>query len=358
MRKIAVACVLVLASLATWVGCASTTSNRYVYAAIPSQNVIVAYREDPNAGVLTQLVGSPITAGQAVQGLVIHPSKKFLYATNSGNNNVSLFAIAASGALTEQGARANTGVGPTAVAMDPAGKYLFVGNSGSFDISVFSIDQTHGTLTQVGASTFPIGISPLNMKVSPSGNFLYVTGGGQPGYVLVFSIDSGSGALTQIPGSPYTTGQNPAGLAIAAGGGFLYTANKLDNTLSEFAIAADGSLTPIAGSPIGLTTSGPVALLIDNSGKFMFVACNQSPGLILVFSVGSNGALNQLSQSQIATGPQPNVLASDASGRFIFVGNQSTPQVHSFSLDTGSGILTSVAAYSVSGTPTAIVATP
>jgi 6-phosphogluconolactonase len=359
MRKIAVACVLVSASLATWVGCASTTSNRYVYVAIPSQNQIVAYREDPNAGVLTQLVGSPITAGQAVQGLVIHPNKQYLYATNSGSNNVSFFTIAASGALLEVTPRANTGVGPTAVAMDPAGKYLFVGNSGSFDMSVFSIDQTtsptKGQLTQVGANV-PVGISPLNMKVSPNGGFLYVTGGGQPGYVLVFSIDPSSGSLTQIPGSPYTTGQNPAGLAISTDGGFL------DNTLSEFSIASDGSLTPIIGSPIGLTTSGPVALLIDNSGKFMFVASDQNPGLVLVFSVGATGtgagALNQLSQSQIATGPQPNVLASDASGRFVFIGNQSTPQIHSFSLDVGSGILTSVAAYSVPGTPTSIVTTP
>src|SRR5215472_9053805 len=215
MLKKAAALMLVCASMGAWVGCGTTTS-KYLYAAIPASNEIVAFRMDPNSGALLQLVGSPITAGQAVQGLVIHPSKKFLYATNSGNNNVSLFAIAASGALTEQGARANTGVGPTAVAMDPAGKYLFVGNSGSFDVSVFSIDQTHGTLTQVGASTFPIGISPLNMKVSPNGKFLYVTGGGQPGYVLVFSIDQGSGALTQIAGSPYTTGQNPAGLAIAS----------------------------------------------------------------------------------------------------------------------------------------------
>lgn len=355
MPKKALACLLVCASLATWVGCGSTTSNRYVYAAIPAQNEIIAFREDPNAGVLTQLVGSPITAGLSVEGLVIHPSKKYLYATNAQNNNVSLFTVAISGALSEVTPRANAGTGPTVLAMDPAGKYLFVGNSGSFDLSVFSIDQSRGTLTQVG-SNVALGISPLNLTVSPNGNFLYVTGGGQPGFIEAFSINAG--ALTQIPTSPYTTGQDPAGLVIAPGGGFLYTANKLDSTISEFAIAADGSLSPVAGSPIGLTTTSPLAMVFDHSGKFMFVASNQSPGLILVFSVGSNGALNQLANSQIGTGAQPNFIAIDAGGKFVFVGNQSTPKIQSFSLDTNSGILTSVASYSVPGTPTAIVTTP
>lgn len=355
MQKKVLACLLVCASMATWVSCGSTTSNRYVYAAIPAQNEIVAYREDPNAGVLTQLVGSPITAGQAIEALVFHPSKKYLYSVNSGVNNVSLYTVSASGALSEVTPRVNAGTGPTVMAMDPAGQYLYVGNSGSFDLSVFSINAKDGTLTQVGTD-LPIGISPLNMQVSPNGKFLYVTGGATPGFIEVFSVNAG--ALTQIGASPYATGSVPAGLVIAPSGGFLYTANKLDSTISEFAIAADGSLSPVAGSPIGLTTTGPIAMLIDKSAKYMFVACNQSPGLVLVFSIGTTGALNQISNSQIATGAQPSFIATDASGKFVFVGNQSTPQIHSFSLDTGSGILTSVAAYSLPGTATSIVATP
>jgi len=66
MLKKAAALFLVCASLAMCVSCGSTSS-RYLYAAIPGSNNIVAYREDPNSGVLTQLVQSPISAGQAVQ---------------------------------------------------------------------------------------------------------------------------------------------------------------------------------------------------------------------------------------------------------------------------------------------------
>jgi 6-phosphogluconolactonase (cycloisomerase 2 family) len=361
MLKKAAACLLVLGGMAFWISCSSSTSDRYLYAAIPGSNEIVAYRQDPNAGVLTQLVGSPITAGQSVQGLAIHPSNKYLYATNTGNNNVSFFTIAASGSLNEVTPRANAGTGPTVLAMDPGGKFLYVGNSGSFDLTVFSILSTSsnglpaGSLTQVGQN-IPLGISPLNMKVSPNGNFLYVTGGGNPGTVEVFATNQG--ALTQLSSSPFATGNDPSGLVISPSGGFLYTANKLDSTISEFTINSDGSLTPISGSPIGLAATGPVALLIDNSGTYLYVANDQSPGLILVFSIGQNGALNLLANSQMSTGAQPSFLATDASGKFLFVGNQSTAQLQSMSIDLSTGILTSVATYPIPSTPTSIVTTP
>jgi 6-phosphogluconolactonase (cycloisomerase 2 family) len=115
MLKKAAALFLVCASMAICVSCGSTSS-RYLYAAIPGSNEIVAYREDPNSGVLTQLTGSPITAGQAVQSIVIHPSGKFLYAANSGEGDISLYKISSVGVLTEVTPRTNVtpdGTAPT-----------------------------------------------------------------------------------------------------------------------------------------------------------------------------------------------------------------------------------------------------
>jgi len=112
----------------------------------------------------------------------------------------------------------------------------------------------------------------------------------------------------------------------------------------------------LTGSPIGGNLT-PSALLIDNAGKYLYVANDQSPGSIFAYSIGSDGSLTLISNSQFSTGPQPNFLASDPSGKYIFVGNQSTPVVQSLSVDTGSGILTSVASYTVPGTPTSIVVT-
>ena len=87
MVKKAAALFLVCASMFMWVSC-NSTSSRFLYGAIPGTSQIVAYREDPNSGILTQLVGSPITAGPSVESIVIHPSNKFLYAANSGEDDV------------------------------------------------------------------------------------------------------------------------------------------------------------------------------------------------------------------------------------------------------------------------------
>jgi DNA-binding beta-propeller fold protein YncE len=279
MLKKAAALFLVCASLATWIGCGSTTS-KYLYAAIPITNQIVIFREDPNSGVLTQLAGSPVTAGQTVQALAIHPSGKYLYAANSGEGDVSLYKISTAGALTEVTPRTPVGVSPTLLAMDSAGAFLYVGNSGSFSISVFSIDSGTGALAPVPGSPFPMGVSPINMALSPSGGFLYVTGGGSlgtSGNVQAFSVSQGVPSL--VLGSPFSTGTNPYGLAIAPGGGFLYTGNNFDNSISEFTVNADGSLTQLASSPLGTQFSGPVALQIDKSGKFLYVANQASTNL-------------------------------------------------------------------------------
>lgn len=364
MVKRAAALFLVCASLATWVGCGPTSSD-YMYVAIPGSNEIVIYREDPNSGILTQLVGSPILAGLAVQSLVIHPSGKFLYAANTAENDVSLFTISSGGGLTEITPRTVVGSAPNLIAMDAAGTFLYVGNSGSKDLSVFSINASNGALTlvvQTSGQTAPIGLSPINMQVSPSGGVLYVTGavsvgGISQGVIEAFSLTNG--VLTVLPTSPYTTGISPVGLAITPGGGFLYTANNQNGgSISEFTIIADGSLTQFANSPFGSPYLGPFALQIDKSGTYVYVA-NQASSFVTGYSIGSDGSLAGLTTSPFATGADPSVLATDKAGKYLFVGNQKSPAIQSFSLDAGSGTLTSVATYTLSaGTPTSIAVTP
>jgi 6-phosphogluconolactonase len=357
MLKKAAALFLVSASMATWIGCGSTTS-KFLYAAIPAANQIVIFREDPNSGVLTQLAGSPVTAGQAVQALAVHPSGKYLYAANSGEGDVSLYNISSAGGLNEVTPRMSVGVSPQLLAMDPGGAFLYVGNSGSFSISVFSISSSTGLLAPVPGSPFPMGVSPINMTLSPSGSVLYVTGGGSlgtAGNIQAFTVSQG--VPTLILGSPFSTGTSPYGLAIAPGGGFLYTANNTDSSISEFTINGNGSLTQLASSPFGTQFIGPVALQIDKSGKFMYVA-NEASTNLSGYSIGTDGSLVVLSTSPFATAANPSTLAIDTGGKYLFVGNQKSPVIQSFSIDSGSGTLTSIASYGINGVPTSIVAQP
>jgi 6-phosphogluconolactonase (cycloisomerase 2 family) len=354
MLKKAAALFLVGASLATWLGC-TTNSSAYLYAAIPASSKIVVYREDPNSGILTVLVGSPITAGRGVHSIAIHPSKKFLYAANNDENDVSLFTISTGGSLTEVTPRTIAGTAPNLLAMDPAGAFLYVSNSGSNTISVFSLDATSGALAQVGAP-FPIGGTALNMKLSPSGDVLFVTVAGNPdGFVESFSNPSSGTPLS----ASIQTGINPDGLAIDPSGTHLYTANSGENSISAFTIGANGILTPISGFPLGESYAAPIALFIDNSGKYLYVA-NEGSNNLAAYGIGSDGGLTLLSNSPFSTDSQPSFITSDASGKYLFVGNQvaSGASIHSFSLDGSTGTLTSVRSFGVGSSPSSIALTP
>jgi 6-phosphogluconolactonase (cycloisomerase 2 family) len=369
MLRKAAALVIVCATLSLGVSCSffSNSNNRYVYAAIPGSSELVAFREDPNSGVLTQIAGSPISAGQTVQALALDPSGKCLYAANAGQNNVSLYTIGSDGSLTEVTPRTNVGTVPTLLALDSSG-HLYVGNSGSFDISVLSVSCTASTpfspVVQLSGATAPIGLSPLNLQLSPSGSVLYVTGQGEQGYIEAFPLSSGV-LGSPVTGSPFTTGNNPYGLAINTAGTYLYTANKTDNTISEFCIAStassscsgpDGSLIPLADSPVGEQYSAPVSLLVDQSQTTLYAA-NQGSTNVAAFTIASSGGLTMLTSSPFSAGSQPSYIAGDPSGNYLFVGNQSRPAIQSFLLDESDGTLTSVGTYTVPGTPTSIVVT-
>jgi 6-phosphogluconolactonase (cycloisomerase 2 family) len=369
MLKKAAAMFLLCASMAISMGCANK-SDRFLYAAIPDANQINAYREDPNSGVLDQLTVSPITAGQGVRSLAIHPSNKFLYAANALEDDVSLFDTSSSGALTEVGTRQSTGTTPSLLVVDNPGQYLYVSNLASNNISSFSIDSGTGALTCVSSSTtvpcspFPIGSGALNMKVAPSGNFLYVSVAvgvaGSTGSIEVWPLSAGaltpgtSGEFPQV----VPAGTSPYGMAIDPSGNYLYVANFGDNSISEYTINSDGSLTPIAtvGAGLGIL-SGPVNLVVNNTGTYLYVA-NETASTVVTYAIDStNGSLSLIPTDYAATAnATPSFLALDAGGNYLYVGNNSNPQIESFSVDANTGGLTAVASYPQGGNATTSIA--
>jgi 6-phosphogluconolactonase (cycloisomerase 2 family) len=352
----------VLASIAGSIGC-GTTSNHYVYATIPVANQIVAYREDPNSGVLTQISGSPYSVGGGARSLVLHPSGKFLYVANPGQggiaeNDLSLFTIAGDGTLTEVTPR--TSVAPNAsqpqlLLMDPAGAFLYVMNTGSNNISVFSIDSGSGALTEVANSPFLIGALPLNMLQAPSGNFLFVSLASQPnGLIASFSVTAGQLSLL---GTASTDGVNPYGLAINGDGTFLYVANSTSNSIAVFTIDSSGLLAQVQGSPVNDGYIDPVAMIFDPSGKYLYVA-NQASNNVAAYTIDSTGLPAALTTSTttnaFATESSPSFLAADPSGKYLLVGNQGTGAgIQLFGVSNGS--LSARSTYSVGNTPSSIV---
>jgi len=365
MLQKALVLVLILASIAGLVGCGSTTSH-FLYATIPAASQLAVFREDPYAGVLTELEESPYTVGDGAQAVVIHPSGKFLYVANpgQGEDDVSLFHINSDGTVAEAGTRTPTGSLPFLLAMDPGGNFLYVGNTLSNNISVFSINASGsascttnvpGCLAAVAGSPFSINLSPKSMAIAPNGNFLYVSAPSLPtGVIAVYSVTAG--VLSSSPVGLTTTADNdPSSLAITPNGSYLYATNSTAtaNSISIYSIASSGTLSEVSGSPLADSSQIPVAVIVDPTGSYLYIANNGS-GNVASYSITSGtGFPVEITDSPFPCESKPIFLAIDPNGKYLYVGNEvSNAGVQGFGVSSGS--LNTIATYAVGNTPTSI----
>lgn len=75
--------------------------------------------------------------------------------------------------------------------------------------------------------------------------------------VSAFAVASG-GALTPIAGSPFAAGHTPYDVKLAASGKFAYAVNRDTDDVSAWAVnAATGALAPIANQPFAVACRAP-----------------------------------------------------------------------------------------------------
>jgi len=83
--------------------------------------------------------------------IAVHPSGKFLYTSNRGEDTIAIFSIdPAKGTLTFVARVPTGGKEPRHFAIDPTGKYLLAENQFSNNMVVFQIDSATGGLTPTG----------------------------------------------------------------------------------------------------------------------------------------------------------------------------------------------------------------
>ncbi len=81
----------------------------------------------------------------------VHPSGKFLYASNRGDiNEIISFKIGEQGELSITGRQSTMGKVPRDFEIDPSGKFLLAANQDSGTIVTFAIDQETGVLSETG----------------------------------------------------------------------------------------------------------------------------------------------------------------------------------------------------------------
>jgi 6-phosphogluconolactonase len=131
-------------------------SGKFAYVVSEMASTVTAFSIDLKAGVLHRSQ-SISTLPDDFKGenddaeVEVHPSGKFLYASNRGHDSITVFAIdPAKGTLTVVEHASTQGKTPRNFAIDPTGTLLFAENQQSNNIVIFHIDEKTGKLTPTG----------------------------------------------------------------------------------------------------------------------------------------------------------------------------------------------------------------
>ncbi|HXJ89203.1 MAG TPA: beta-propeller fold lactonase family protein [Candidatus Binatia bacterium] len=318
---------------------------------------------------------------------------------NASQPGIAVFQIKSDGSTAQIG-NLTPDPNPISLAMDPTGKFLFVAEgtnswgqspaptacpqtSAQYGVCVYSIGSD-GTLTGVQGTfnfvngqgfrtpnivavaptptVFPgTGINGVQNAVCTVGNtpptseFLYAVDADN--YVVwEFSVDTSTGALgnpnpTGVPW--FSTDAVPAGVAVDPCARFAYVSGNLHNKINAYTICtvvtqsppcpnANGSLVPVAESPIAVTGSanglGPI--VVDPYGNNVYVVGTLS-NTVSGFKISPvSGNLTALTPATVATGTQPKSIAIRRDDNWMFVTNYGSASVSQYQVTPATGALT------------------
>jgi 6-phosphogluconolactonase len=171
----------------------------------PSQGTISGFTVAAS-GALTPIAGSPFPAGTTPTGIAIDLTSRFVYATDSVQNQLIVYQILGGGALVPlpNGPFSTNGTFPVGIVIDPRDQYLYITNFNSSTISAYTISQSTGQPSGLATSSFDThGAAPTCIIVDPAfGRFLY-TSLSHDSYVAAARLDPKTGELSGVQNSPY-----------------------------------------------------------------------------------------------------------------------------------------------------------
>lgn len=143
--------------------------NAYVINEIACTVTAFSYTQDQGTLKELQTISTlphGVAKGDSTAEVQVHPSGRFLYGSNRGNNSIAAFSIEPlTGKLKHIANESTRGKTPRNFGIDPTGTYLIAANQDSDTLAVFKIDQTTGALHGVG-DTVPAP-KPVCVKFLP-----------------------------------------------------------------------------------------------------------------------------------------------------------------------------------------------
>lgn len=409
--------------------CSNDFTVAYLYVTGSQYNQIGAFKIANNTGNLSTIPGTPFASGGTNPiRAIVSSTGRFLYVLNGGtaatdasgnisyaSANITVYSIGGNGTLAPQQTYTSQGVGSFRFGFSSTGSFLYVldqympqpngqtasgsqtptfpcpdaSNPAIFhpvgDLTAFSVDTNTGRLSLITnnqvqdpttggqLTTFPIGCSPIDFKVT-AGFVLAADNGPEPGTtnkqtVFEYAVNSSNGQLTLTQNSELVTGaEQISTIGTDATSKYIFILDSGANQVFNYTIGTNGLLQAVTGSPAPNDTTAvdPVAFTSDSKTQFLYVA-NAGPNTgisnpaseITGFTIATNGVLAKIAGSPFPTDSGPQCIVEDPSNQYIYTANFNSSTVRGSVLDPNSGSLTNLrntTSYATVGNPTWCVA--
>jgi len=176
--------------------------NRWVFVPHVSLNAVLQFHQDPSTGKLTE-AGKAEGGGEKVgpRHLAFHPSQPLAFSSDEVKSTITAYRFdAATGLKAVQNLSTlpadykqnNT---TAEVKVHPSGKFVWVSNRGQDSLAGFAIDAKTGALSPLGQT--PTEQTPRSFEIEPDGKYLFGAGEGS-GKLAVYEIAPDTGKLTAL----------------------------------------------------------------------------------------------------------------------------------------------------------------
>jgi hypothetical protein len=342
----------------TAVSATAQTAPQSLYGSTASQLAGFSKGSD---GALTPLSGASFSDPQFQGGaMAIDGLGKFLFLIDQASSGIWMFSIQGDGTLLRAPgspflapAPGNVGPAPSSplsLAAELSGQFLYVGyQSGStpgygaiIEFQIDVADPANPQLIPVPAQQSSyIQASPLQMFTDPKGAHLYVAlSGAQAAGTNVYVIDPVTGAFS-LAGSAGGGNANERAIALDPRGQFFFEGWGSSVGFIESALVSPGGTTIPLGAPINLGSGNvPHAMLVDGSGKFLYVDVLSASGTY-VYPIDSTGNLSAPPLGPLTTiNFQTGTAVADPQGPYIY--SLQPEGIHAFVVDATSGAVSDI----------------
>lgn len=279
---------------------------RYLLAVAAGSNQIAVLRVQPD-GALVPVPGSPFPANGA-QPVSLAVVDHTVFVANTGT------------AATQPGDCSIT-------------------SGGGSNYTGFHLDE-RGQLTPLANATYcvPPGSGLGDVLLSPNGRHLLGVRV-NPSLIDSFDVDE-AGELTVSPGSPFAAqAAGPFGSSFRPTNSaqvFVSNAHAGPNagSVSAYTVARNATLTPVSGSPFPDQQTAPCWLAISSDGRYLF-AVNTASQTVSSFAIAADGTLTLLGAAQSHVGGTITDVALTRSGRLLYVLQGGATAVTGFSAQGG-----------------------